>query len=188
VSDRAQFVILAEDLQAQVFARRALLERGANPRRIRAVPLPSKTGGGAGHAYVVARYASEVKARRKQHAATALLVHIDADNMTIVDRHRQLAAALAAAGEERRVSDEPIAELVPRRNIETWIYALDDELAARIEPPLDETTAYPKLDYESDCAMAAAVFARHARDHTDPDRAGEVPSLLDGLEELRRLP
>lgn len=142
--------------------------------------LPSRTGGGAGHAYVVAHYAGEVMARRRQHAATALVVHIDADTHAVADRHRQLAAALAAAEAPPRGADEPIAELVPRRNIETWIYALDDDLAAKISTPLDEATPYPKLEFESQCATAAVTFADHARRHADPGRASAVPSLLDG--------
>lgn len=188
MSDRAQFVILAEDLQAQVFVRRALLEWGAKPRRIRAVPLPSRTGGGAGHAYVLAKYPGEVIALRRQYAASALVVHIDADDRSVADRHRQLADSLGAAGADARGADEPIAELVPRRNIETWIYALDDDLTSRLDRPLDETTAYPKLEYESACAPAAETFAEHAREHSEPGHAGAVPSLLDGLDEFRRLP
>ena len=129
MSDRAQFIVLCEDLQAEVFIRRALIHRGANPRRIRIVPRPS-TGGAptlarstrGGHAYVVARYHVEVEAWRKQNtkAATALVVHIDADpTHTVAERHAQLAAALKDAGVELRGTNEPIAELVPKRNIET---------------------------------------------------------------------
>lgn len=50
MSDRAQYVILAEDEQAQAFAYQALLATGANRRRIRKVALPSQTGGGGRHA------------------------------------------------------------------------------------------------------------------------------------------
>lgn len=191
MSDRAQFVVLCEDLQAQVFICRALVRAGANPRRIRKVPLPSTVSGGAGHGYVVASYPREVKAFRRQNASasTGLVAHIDADpTHTVAERHAQLAAALKASGEAPRGEKEPIAELVPKRNIETWIYALDTSRPVPEGRPLDEVEAYPKLPFESECAGAAEAFADHARLSTVPQRAGSVPSLRDGITEFRRLP
>jgi hypothetical protein len=188
MSDRAQFIVLCEDLQAEVFIRRALIHRGANPRRIRIVPRPST---GAGHPHVVDHYPDEVEAWRKQNAkaATALVVHIDADpTHTVAERHAQLAAALRDADVELRGADEPIAELVPKRNIETWIYALDESLEPRPKGLLSEADEYPKLKYESECAGAARAFADHARNHTEPPTVDAVPSLRDGFEEFRRLP
>lgn len=184
MSDRAQYIILAEDEQGQTFAYQALIASGANRRRIRKVALPAA---GGGHGFVLARYPDEVIALRGQHASTGLVVHIDADDHTVIERHRELADRLAGAGEPARTPKEPIAELVPRRNIETWIYALDEDLAAS-HAPLDEVTAYPKLDYASECKRASQTFAEHARHHTDPSRADQVPSLLDGLAEFDRLP
>lgn len=153
------------------------------------MPRPSI---GGGHAHVAARYPVEVKAWRKQNAraATALVVHIDADpTHTVAERHAQLAAALKDAGVELRGSDEPIAELVPKRNIETWIYALDASIEPRPEGALNEVDKYPKFkNYESTCASAANAFADHARDRTEPPTIRTVPSLRDGFAELGRLP
>lgn len=53
---------------------------------------------------------------------------------------------------------------------------------------LDERTEYPKLKYPGECADAARAFADHAREHTAPERAVEVPSLIDGIAEFQRLP
>lgn len=191
MSDRAQFIVLCEDLQAQVFIRQALLRAGANRRRIRALPLPSEDDGGAGEAYVVAKYPSEVKAFRTQNASasTGLVVHIDADpTHTVLQRHAQLAATLAATVLMPRGPTERIAELVPKRNIETWIYALEARVVTGQEAQLDETTKYRKLGNQSDCAAAAEAFADHAKARTAPATASNVPSLLDGLAEFRRLP
>lgn len=107
---------------------------------------------------------------------------------TVAQRHRQLAEALRGAGESAREPAEPIAELVPKRNIETWIHALDGPLSRDLARPLDEETAYPKLERESECAGAAQVFADHARAGSVPGVADAVPSLRDGHAELRRLP
>jgi hypothetical protein len=191
MSSGVQFVVLCEDLQAQVFICRALIRAGANARRIRKVPLPSTVAGGAGHAYVVANYPREVKAFRRQNASasTALVAHIDADpTHTVAGRHAQLADALKAAGERHRQPTEPIAELVPKRNIETWIYALDGSLSAGHVKSLNEVEAYPKIALQSECSRAAEAFADHARLNTAPQIAGSVPSLLDGIAEFRRLP
>ena len=47
----------------------------------------------------------------------------------------------------------------------------------------------PKLKgKESNCATAAQAFAQHAKQRTEPPTAAAVPSLLDGLDEFRRLP
>jgi hypothetical protein len=184
----AQFVVLCEDKQAQVFVRRALIQAGANQRRIRLVALPSIIKGGAGHAYVVKHYPEEVKAFRTQQAkaSTCLVVHLDADDRSVAERHSWLADSLKKAGGSPREKAEPIIELVPKRNIETWIYALDPKLPAG---PLTEEEPLPKFkDAESKCVPAAAAFAGHAQNHTVPARAEAVPSLLDGLVEFRRLP
>lgn len=185
-SQGAQFVVLCEDLQSQVFIRRALIHAGVNSRRIRIVALPSTVGGGAGHAYVIQHYPDEVKAFRTQNAkaATGLVAHLDADDKTVAERHAELAKSLQKAGAHPREDGEPIIELVPKRNIETWLYALDASLSGG---PLDEETKYSKFkDSESRCAKAAEAFADHARKNTEPSNAKSVPSLLDGLAEFKR--
>jgi hypothetical protein len=191
VSDRAQFIVLSEDQQAQVFIRRALIKTGAKRRRIRCIEPASVTDGGAGDAYVIKKYPLEVKAFRSQSASasTGLVVHIDADpRKSVEERHRQLAAALTDTQLSTRGQDEPIAELVPKRNIETWIYALDNSLPSHPGKSLTEVDEFPRLRYESDCSVAAEAFGEHARKGTVPPSAKVVPSLLDGLKEFRRLP
>jgi hypothetical protein len=191
VSDRAQFIVLCEDQQAQVFICKALGKSGAKSGRVRRLPLPSRTGEGAGDAYVVEQYPKEVKAfrRQKARALTGLVVHIDADpSHTVAQRHAQLADALKRSTLAPRSQAESVAELVPKRNIETWIYVLDASLPSHPGEHLDEVAEYPKLRYQSDCAVAADAFAEHTRRRTTPPTASSVPSLLDGLNEFRRLP
>jgi hypothetical protein len=188
VNKRAQYVVLCEDLQAQVFIRRVLLRCGVT--RIRCLPLPSTAVRGAGDDYVRKRYPRELQAWRAQRAAaaTGLVVHIDADpGNTVAQRHAQLADAARQAKIAPRGPDDAIAELVPKRNVETWIYALDPTLAPR-PAQLDEHTEYRKLkDREHLAGAAATHFADHARAGTSPPEAAAVPSLTDGLSEFRRL-
>jgi hypothetical protein len=192
MSDQAQFIVLCEDLQSQVFIRRALMKRGASSRRIYCEALPSTSGSGAADAYVIKKYPGQVKAFRARNskASTGLVVHVDADPaQTVPRRHAQLAETLKKSDLPPRGKDEPIAELVPKRNIETWIYSLDSSLLSGLGEAPDENTEYRKLrGHESDCASAAEAFAEHARQHPSPSTAGLVPSLRDGLREFGRLP
>lgn len=188
----AQYVVLCEGLQAAVFIRRALRAGGVEPRRARLLPLPitpDGSGDGAGDQYVINRYPSELAAWRQKNASvrTRLIVHIDADGNTVASRHAQLASAAEDAGVAGRRPDDPVAELVPKRNIETWIYALDPTLlpGPRV---LDESTAYPKMDRDqAACETAAARFAEHAKAGGPPPMAAQVPSLGDGIREFARL-
>lgn len=177
--------VLCEDAQARAFAIQALTAYGFHRNAIRVEALPSKVGGGAGHAWVVKHYPAQVKARRSAKAATSLVVQIDADDRSVKERHAQLERACKDAQVEPRTPGEAVVELVPRRNIETWIYALDEELAATVT--LDEREPLPKLAYEGDCRDAARAFAEHALDHTEPETVVQVPSLVDGFEEFRRV-
>lgn len=147
-SSGAQYVVLCEDLQTQVFIRRALVRRGVNPRRIRLVDLPAADEG-AGDAYVAKHYPEQARAHRNQAARThaALIVHMDADPAnSVAARMNRLDQALVSAGMHPRGTQERISYLAPKRNIETWIHFYLDG------PPIDESTEYAKYGgRESDC-------------------------------------
>lgn len=178
MGDSAEYMVLAEDLQAQVFICRTLVSLGVEPRRIRRLPLPA--GSGAGEQYVRVRYPAEVDSLRRRAAAKALLVHIDADpKSTVIGRHLELAAALNAAALPPRGANEPVVELVAKRNIETWLHCLAGTT-------VNEQDAYPKFaGREGACGIQAALFATHTRAQTSP--LPTTPSLQDGLLEMRRL-
>ena len=183
---RRKVVVVCEDAQGRSFTLQALRAYGFHPHAIRVVPLPSKVGGGAGHAWVAAQDPRELDAARRAGAATSLVAHIDADEHTVAQRHVQLRDACTTAGVVPRAATEAVAELVPRRNIETWIYALDEELAGDLT--LSEHDDFRKLKgHERDCRAAARAFADHARQRTAPATTTEVPSLVDGLAEFRRV-
>jgi hypothetical protein len=69
---------------------------------------------------------------------------IDADTLTVLQRHEQLDRALEGTGLTRRQSDEKIALLVPKRNIETWIHYLRKE-------QVNEEQIYRKLEKPGEC-------------------------------------
>lgn len=183
---RRKVVVLCEDLQAQSFIWQALKAYGFPAGAIRVVPLPSKVGGGAGHAWVAKNYPKELSGVRRAGAATSLVAQIDADDRSVAQRHKQLREECEAVNVLPRTATEAVAELVPRRNIETWIHALDEELADVLV--LNEQDEMPKLrGHEGDCVDAARAFADHAQHRTEPATVEQVPSLRDGLAEFRRV-
>lgn len=108
-----------------------------------------------------------------------LIATIDADTEPVQRRYRQLNEELDSADLEQRGDDEKICILVPKRNIETWIYALFGR-------DVNETDAYPKLDNEGNCQPAVEQLVEYLRDGWPIDL---IPSLKRGCRELKaRLP
>jgi len=172
--------VLCEDLQAWVFVRRMLITLGYESHRIRVLPYPAD-GRGSGEQHVRERYADELGRHRSRAARTraALVVHVDADRVTVQERHAALDLTLHQKGVAPRSAQDMVAILVPKRAIETWIHFLLDG------PPVDEQTSYEKYAYPSDAWPAADAFATHVRARTEP--ASAPASLLPGLTEARRV-
>lgn len=173
-------VVLCEGLQDWVFCRRVLVSLGIPGRDVYRVMSPA--GKGSGEQFVRERYAQEVAAIRRRMARrrAALMVQTDADVITVEARAKTLADALQAAGEAALRSDEPVAILIPRRNVETWIHFYLSRT------PVDEQTVYPKFTgRESDGWPAAEAFAENVRQGTTP--ADAPPSLLPAVVETARL-
>lgn len=182
MADGAQAVVLCEGLQDWVFVRRMLIALGHEPRRIRVVPYPADGRGGAGEQHVRERYAAEVRSHRSRAAKTSaiLIVHTDADPMTVQERLETLEIALHEAQLPKRGAREAIAVFIPKRNTETWIHHFINHGA------VDEETSYPKFpERESETWPAADGFAEYAKNGTAPQNA--PPSLIRGLSEARRI-
>jgi hypothetical protein len=86
---QTQIVILCEDRQQEIFARKYFEARGINRRKITPIICPS--GKQSGEQYVRERYTEEVKTfRRKQRENRALVIVIDADTQSVTNRLKQL--------------------------------------------------------------------------------------------------
>jgi hypothetical protein len=179
-SRRVQIVILAEDRQHDVFLRRFLKAIGkADERQIRTVPFPA--GRGSGEQFVREKYPVELRAHRSKanHLAVQLFVVTDADVLLVEQRRQQLSAPLVDAGISLPTHGEAVAILIPRRNIETWIYYLNGQ-------SVDETTTYRKLAREGECQTAVDRFEELYRSGwTLPDDCPD--SLRQSVEELKRV-
>ena len=168
-----QVVVLVEDKQSEVFFYRLLRRAGFRHYDIVVRTNYPKDGAGCGSQWVREQYAAEVSYYR-QHAAgarRALMVHIDADNLAVDERLRQLATALASASVPARSTGEAIGIAVPKRATEAWIAFLDDQGA-------DEQRDWPKLTKAGDCHPAADRLARLLK--------GQSPWPADAPDSLNR--
>jgi hypothetical protein len=179
-SQGVQVVILAEDLQHSVFLERFLKAiRKDLGRRIRTVSFPA--GRSSGEQFVRKNYPAELLSYRNKatRLAIKLFVVTDADVLSVDQRRQQLSAPLIDAGIPLPADGESVAILIPRRNIETWIYYLDGQ-------NVDETTTYRKLVCEGECRPAVDRLAGLYRmGWTLPDDCPD--SLRQSVEELKRV-
>jgi hypothetical protein len=179
MSKGARFVILGEDTQHLVFARRFLIEIGlANNREI--TVLPTAAGQGSGEQWVRERFPAELKAvrRRSTSQRVALLVLIDGDTQTPAERNQQLSKACVARAIAPPNPTDPVAVFVPRRNIDTWIRFLAGTA-------VNETDSYRALDRERECRESVRTLAGACRERQLP--AGVPSSLREACDEFNRI-
>jgi hypothetical protein len=181
VAKASRVTVLVEDARTQRLVVRYLIRCGYGTHEISAEPLPAGRGG-SGEKWVRDRYGIQVAAcrRRCAKARTALIVAVDADTESVSTRLQQFGRALHDAGIPPRASDEAIALLIPKRNVETWILCLAGDT-------VDEVT-----DYKSDPkiaglipAAAVTLFEWSRSTAAAPDHC--VPSLRLAVAELARL-
>lgn len=178
----ATIVILVEDTRQESLIRRFLQRLGHDNRNIRINRAPK--GSGSGEQHVREQYASEVRALRQRVTRTrsVLIACIDADTRDVQDRRAQFSRALRDADEAERQDDEPVLNLVPRRNVETWILCLNNN-------SVDEISDYRHDDPVTAQAIKDAALAlfNWTRPNVDlPDSC--VASLRESLPEFLRLP
>ncbi len=129
-------IVLCEDNRTFSFARTYLKRCGVD-HAIR--PMISPRGRGSGFDFVLENFPAQVNAYRLVSARlhTWPVAIVDADTGTVAQRIGQLNSKLTNAPEPRvramRIEDERIARLVPRRNIETWILALNSKTVNEVD-------------------------------------------------------
>jgi len=147
---------------------------------IRELPLPAPRG--SAEQFVRTQFPGQVKECRQRaaHASTLLIVVIDADTGTVENRRGQLAAELQGQGLRPLSDTDPVAVLIPRRNVETWILCL-------VGRTVDEDTGYSGArvgrDQIKQAARTAFEWSRPGAEV--PDRC--VPLLRASFPEWRRI-
>jgi hypothetical protein len=179
--NRSQAIVLVEDEHHKMLLYRYLLRRGLSRHDITIKPAPA--GEGSAEQWVRANFATEVRAHRIRRARTtaALIVIIDADTHTLAARLAQLDQELSRAGVPALRPDEPVARLVPKRNVETWILCLNDH-------HVNEAMNYKDggRDWNELIPTAAETLFQWTRPNTDlPQHCTD--SLNRGIIDLRGL-
>ena len=180
---KVQLVVLCEDGRDRNLVWAYLRRRKYNLGRVRFSISPA--GRGAADRWVQSQYPSNVHNVRSYNARNAaksrwLLVVTDADTRTVQRRLEELDEELAArlGTSERREPDDAVAALVPRRNIETWVYHL-----TRGYPEVSETIDYKRRVSIDDVKAAGGELAA-----ADPTCRPTCPaSLCTGYAELQRI-
>jgi hypothetical protein len=178
-------IVLCEDNRTFSFTRSYLKQCGIN-RGVRSVISPR----GSAFTFVVNSFPAQVNAYRlaKARIHTWLIAVVDADTGTVAQRIGEMDRALTQAQERRvramRIQGEMIARLVPRRNIETWILALNSNA-------VNETDDYKgtiKTDEKWSELIPTAAENFYALTKANPDLpASLIDSLHYGINEMRRV-
>jgi hypothetical protein len=179
--DPSRIIILVEDQRHEMLVRRYLRKCSIEPHQMTIVPSPS--GKGSAEHWVRTRFAKEVSAyrHRSTRAGTALIVAIDADAYTVDQRLARLAQTLNETGGKPLLREEAVALLVPKRNIETWILALN-------EYTVDETTDYKPSSNDWSELIPKASNTLYVWTRSNAVLPNDcIDSLRRGVAELNRL-
>jgi hypothetical protein len=150
---------------------------GWDTRELRVEKSPSAIGSAV--QWVTHKFPFELRIyrQRRQRAASALIAIIDADTKDVQDRINEFEDKCKSMQIPFRDSDEAVAIVVPKRNIETWIHYLNGEL-------VNEEDDYPKLDQERGCKLAVNHLVRMCKSTgIKPDAP---PALAEACKEYYR--
>jgi hypothetical protein len=176
-SRRVRVVVLCEGLKDYWFAYRCLRTCGWREDQI----TVNYNNRGSGFDHVLSKYPVEVRANRQGTLERELLVMIDADEKPGGAREKQLNERLRNGGQPQRRPGDRIALWVPRRQLETWVYFLQQGTA-------DEVTDYKRahLVKDKEYKTAARKFAQMLKQRR-PLSEATVPSMRKAATEFDRL-
>ena len=177
VSRNVQLVLLCEDRQQEVFARRFLQKAGWSTRRLRVELGPP--GRGSAEQFVRERFPTELAAHRsnRHRVAEALIDRLDGDDKGVEARLSELDAACQSGGIDPRRQGERVAVFIPTWRIETWLAYLSGSA-------VDESRGdYPRLSRPRDCQQH--VNQLHEMCQRGALREPAPPSLIAACEEYQ---
>ena len=171
-----RIVLLCEDKKTDSFVRSFLRHRNFRGRDITTLALPA--GRQAGEQWVREKYPKELKTIRQKHGAY-LIVVTDADSGSTEDRREKLRSECNLQKVQPRNEKDPVLEIIPRRNIETWLAYLDGS-------NVDEHTNYKWLNHQRHCREHAKRLYNMC--HREQKlREPAPPSLKEACEEYSKL-
>ena len=175
-------VVLVEDQRSRQFFRLLLRDLGVSRNRVQIRNAPR--GKGSAEAWILKKYAEEVKIyRAKNYQKHICLMAVrDGDKPGFSKRKKAFDQKLQEDNQAKRSADEAIATLIPTWSIETWLLALLDEskLTEKESQKEDFTDRFSRRETQ---AIQNAV--KKWRDFATTDSA--PLSLKDGDLEIQRL-
>jgi len=175
-SRRVKITLLCEDSQHESFVRRFLKGMGWNTREIRVEKSPAATGSAEQWVRETFPKELEIYRNRSHKAATGLIAVIDADTMEVLERMNEFKAICSTQNVSFRTENDAVAIVVPKRNIETWIYYLNGQ-------QVTEENSYPKLSKERECKSVVNNLVKICK--TTGINQDAIPSLLTACEEYK---
>ena len=114
IKRRVRVVFLCEDKQQEYFLRHLFVEMGWPKRELRFETSPS--GEGAASGWVIQNFPTQLQAyrQRKNKAASALVVMVDADIRSVDHRIKEFETSCECRTISFRVPEETIAIAVPK--------------------------------------------------------------------------
>jgi hypothetical protein len=180
--------VLVEDQRQRQLIYRFLVKTGFKPHQMSFTLSPS--GQGSAEQWVrenFARQAGKCRARNAR-AATGMIVMLDADMRTVQERLDALGDALACAGQQPIDRNrDPIARLIPKRNVETWILCLG--LQEPQEQAFDEDNDYKQAKTGEEWSKLIPPAVDKLFEWTQPKATlpvNLIGSLKFGIQELPR--
>lgn len=171
---RVRCVVLCEDSQHEVFARRFLEKKGYDSREIRVLKSPG--GRGAAEQFVRTRFPEELTFLRSR-ANQLLVVFVDGDAAGLTQRMRQLDEECRKTNVQKRSGDEGVLIFVPTWNIEAWLAYLDGGNVS------EGKGDYPRLARPRDCTRhVSMLYEMCSRQKL---REPAPPSLQEACREYR---
>lgn len=168
--------LLGEDPEHERLALALARRLGLKSRPVNVVIAPS--GVGAASAFVLKRYAHEVRVttRQRRGERVVIIVMIDGDNAGLQRRKEQFEAALREAGEAPRQGDEPVVILVPTWSVETWLHPRGPDVVETED--MKPRMRNPQFEHFEDAARRVVT----------PDTDEPLMSIQDASREIGRVP
>lgn len=177
LSKTHKYTILCEDKLTHCYVRHFLIAQGISGRKIFPLPLPAD---GCGEQYVRQEFPKYLSVlRSKNFDSNVLVVALDADKRTLLERKNQLDDACNAADVPLRSESDRLLVFIPKRNIETWIKYFDGATVNE-----EEDYAHFLNGHESDCYPAAEKMAT---EFSVENFIFELPSLQSAHNEYSNL-
>jgi hypothetical protein len=180
----SQVILLCEDETHERLAKAYMKECGhKNLERLVRTFVASRLQQGGNVGWVKTEFPRQLRACRQRHkkAKTLLVVLVDADNLTVEDRRRQLFDKIESEGLEELGQNDPAALLIPKRHVETWIRALLGESVSE-----DQVCKTHQKPTREEMRLAAKTLFEWSRPNATPGPTC-VASLKAALPEWRKI-